>query len=680
MPSLISHYEKTHKHPAIQQYTQTTQQKPLIENHKPQNTNLLKDEFLKEHKKNGLFEKIYNFLKNTTHIGFGSKQIEKSINDYENGNKTEEDVRKDIKKYRTSQKNSEQLLGDTISAVVSVSVFHKIYNEINKLQTIKNINGEKLTDFEKLITKTMPKLENFLKNMTKGKIIGIGAAAAMLIGGYTKSFVLNLNSIGSKEYKYDKKTTPKNEKKAIKKAKRKEKFKNFVTGAFNGLLSPLVAVSGLIVGVPAYLTANFASRYLTKSNDNKSLKDFGNELKDNALINTLGGAAIATTLIKKGKFTQVLNKNLGIVESKLKNAKLVPNNLEDKSAYSQLEEMLTGSKPIKKITDSWDLSTAEKIQKLSEENILALKFMQISNKYGDISKALKEACPTTRTIEEANEYIAKTFGNKFEVRKQLGVGTIAETYLAKDAESGKEVCIKILKRGISAEKIDADKAKFIELIKTNITDPKEAEYLIKNIDDLANGIRQEVDFVNEMNAAKELVKYTKKANVVKPIEVKDNIYVMEKANGISLKTLEEVIDLESSKRFYTDVGDTQRADKIQQQIIELKSKSPDFDLEKLTPGQVRKLLTEYIKVQTEQLHAINKNGKILHADIHPGNLFIDLNALKTGKGKIITLIDTGNTITMTKEQSKNALKLTKYSSLLMPKVFITGSQVPCILR
>ena len=36
------------------------------------------------------------------------------------------------------------------------------------------------------------------------------------------------------------------------------------------------------------------------------------------------------------------------------------------------------------------------------------------------------------------------------------------------------------------------------------------------------------------------------------------------------------------------------------------------------------------------LMEIDKNGKVIHADIHPGNIFINLNSLKTGKGKFQT--------------------------------------------
>ena len=72
------------------------------------------------------------------------------------------------------------------------------------------------------------------------------------------------------------------------------------------------------------------------------------------------------------------------------------------------------------------------------------------------------------------------------------------------------------------------------------------------------------------------------------------------------------------------------------------------------------MLQEYQKVFIEQFHKIDKNGKVIHADIHPGNIFIDPNVLRTRRGKLFTLIDTGNTIDMGVDQSLRALNLTSY--------------------
>jgi predicted unusual protein kinase regulating ubiquinone biosynthesis (AarF/ABC1/UbiB family) len=66
----------------------------------------------------------------------------------------------------------------------------------------------------------------------------------------------------------------------------------------------------------------------------------------------------------------------------------------------------------------------------------------------------------------------------------------------------------------------------------------------------------------------------------------------------------------------------------------------------------------------------------MHADIHPGNIFIDVKALRNRKkgalseakkylghresNKIFTLIDTGNVINLDKEQAMRAINLTSY--------------------
>lgn len=53
-----------------------------------------------------------------------------------------------------------------------------------------------------------------------------------------------------------------------------------------------------------------------------------------------------------------------------------------------------------------------------------------------------------------------------------------------------------------------------------------------------------------MNAAKELKKYSKVADVVVPMEAKPGIYVMEKAPGISVKTLVDYYNCESNIKYY----------------------------------------------------------------------------------------------------------------------------------
>lgn len=653
----------------------------------------IRDEFVKEKKNNGLIRKFYNFLKNKTNIGLGSKAVEKEIDKFEKGEISEENIKDTITKYKTSQQNSVQAFADTATAAVTISGYYLGNNFIKKYQAqdklnalpqfIKNIKEN--TDSIKL--KRLKLIEDILKSKTKATMLMLPILG--IVGGITKLTITKAERIGSKEFKVDKKAfTDKKELKAEKKKARKERrktnFKDFLTGAANGILAPVTALAGGIIGIPAYILATTGLRYTTNNKDkkDKSLNDFAQSFKDNAAVNTLAAVAVAVPAFKKAHFSHVLGKNLDKVVDKLKDVKLeLPDLPSSKSAYQELEDFMLNSEAIQNIVKSDKLYLSDNmdeiIQKLTDENIFAVKFLQIKNKgllsgeynqYGRISEALRENCPPTRTLEEAQEHINKLWGSsEYTVSKLLGVGTVAETYLAKDS-SGKEVCIKVLKDGINAEKIAKDKEKFIKLITGDTPLDKlddNQKYLIKNINDLAEGISKEVDFINEMNAAKELKKYSKVADVVVPMEAKSGIYVMEKAPGISVKTLVDYYNCESSikyfKRYAKKHPDTEwikpTIEKYEEDMKKIKSKAPEFEDFDMTPSQIKKLLKTYIDLQVEQFAKVDKNGKVIHADIHPGNIFINLQALKSGKGKLLTLIDTGNTIKLSKEQAMASLKV-----------------------
>lgn len=261
-------------------------------------------------------------------------------------------------------------------------------------------------------------------------------------------------------------------------------------------------------------------------------------------------------------------------------------------------------------------------------------------------------------------------GKGYKISKNLGVGTVAETYLATSPD-GKEVCLKIIKDGITQEKILKDKEAFIDIIKKLEKTPDEKDYLIRNIEDLSNGIIKEVDLQNEMNAARELAKYTKSAKVVKPIDVKNGVYIMEKADGVSLESFVKMNNLQYYKACYEkrlakaetkiQIESYQRQlNQINEEINKLSQKMPAFKDLNLSDKDAMYMFEEYVKVLTELFYKIDKNSKILHADIHPGNIFIDVEALKAKKGKVFTLIDTGNTINLSKEQALRSIQLSQY--------------------
>lgn len=653
----------------------------------------IRDEFVKEKKNNGLIRKFYNFLKNKTNIGLGSKAVEKEIDKFEKGEISEENVKETIAKYKHSQQNSVQTFADTTTAATTITGYYlgnnfvKKYQAQDKLNAIPQFIKKIKNNTDNIYLKRFLSIDDILKSKTKATLFMLPILG--IIGGITKLTITKAERIGSKEFKVDKKAfTDKKELKAAKKkarkARQKTNFKNFLTGALNGILAPVTALAGGIIGVPAYILATTGLRYATnnKGNKDKSLNDFVQSFKDNAVVNTLATAAIAVPAFKKAHFSHVLGKNLDKVVNKLKNTKLeLPDLPSSKSAYQELEDTMLNSEAIKKIITPEKLYSSDNmdeiIKNLTDENIFAVKFLQIKNKgllsgeynqYERISEALRENCPPTRTLEEAQEHINKLWGtSEYKISKLLGVGTVAETYLAKNS-SGKEVCIKILKNGINAEKIAKDKEKFIKLITGDTPLDKlddNQKYLIKNINDLAEGISKEVDFVNEMNAAKELKKYSKVADVVVPMEAKPGIYIMEKAPGISVKTLVDYYNCERMVKFYKnelkkypdETWSKPQLEYYEEKMKKIKSRAPEFEDFDMTPSQIKKLLKTYIDLQVEQFAKVDKNGKVIHADIHPGNIFINLEALKSGKGKLLTLIDTGNTIKLSKEQAMASLKI-----------------------
>jgi predicted unusual protein kinase regulating ubiquinone biosynthesis (AarF/ABC1/UbiB family) len=671
----------------------------------------LRDEFISQKKKNGLVERLFDGLKNLVGLGNGSKKIQAKIAMAENGQISEEEARNEIAKYRDSQATSEQLFGDAISVGASATTFFGLRNWLN-MQCKKAVLNEKT--LEKLPISEPELLNSVLKiAKSKNKVTMMATGAAAMVGGLAKYWSLKFNRIGSDEFKINKKdynqgssynkSLYKLDKHETKKARHGANFRNFVSGAINGAMLPLTLLGGAIIGVPAYFAGNTLNRYFIGNHEKKpkSLGGYFNNLKDNVGTQVLMTAAMAVPMVKKARFTSVLDKNLKTVTDKLLNANLAKSEYGGKTTYQELEEILLNSKDVQEIINNPKLPVNEQIEKLTKENIFAVKFKQISNDGEKLTTALKEDCPATRTIEQAQEFANKNLGEGYKLSKCLGVGTVAETYLA-TSPSGQEVCLKMLKEGITSEKILEDKAKFVDLIKglKNKT-AEEKEYLLKNIDDLADGILKEVDFKNEMEAAQQLEKYTKVAKVVKPIEVKNGIYVMEKADGISLKSLVELNcaknylhALQNNSAFSSMFKDSiknsklykiletcetqeEKINAVEKYIKQIESRTPQFGNIDLTTNDMKNLISEYEQVLVEQFNSIEKDGKILHADIHPGNIFIDVNALRNvkaskldfiqtqlmGKRKsnqIFTLIDTGNTVSLSPEQAMHAINLSSY--------------------
>ncbi len=718
-----------------------------------QDTVELQNKIEKAKRQNGLIEKLADKIKGLTGIGFSSKKLDENLEKVKTGEVSKEKLENDIHSYRSSQENTAQATADVASGTASIFAFFGVKQGIEKL-VAKQVT---VPDRKKMIVDSLEEASknikidklknasNFLKNFTEKHLdkrytaVIAGAGIAMFVGGLVKSNLLKANRIGTKQYKaeIDKEKMSKKEIKQAKKQAKKQKsnanFRNFATGAINGLTTPILSVLGGF-GAPIYVGLNSLSRYFigTKEDSkNKSLKGYIENLKSSAVVNTVSALAIAFPAIKQGKFNKVFEKNIDKVIANLNEAKLEKIS-EGKTSYQQLKEVLFQNDNINSIMNNDSLSTSEKIQQLSDENIFALKFKQIAVDNRDsLARALKTDCPPTRSLEEAQEIIDKTFKGKYKIESCVGVGTVAETYLVKDGE--KQYCIKMLKNGINAEKINADKQKFIDIINgLNDKTPEEKRFLIDNIENIAQGVAQEVDFNNEMKAAKELAKVTTKAKLVKPIEVKDGLYVMEKADGISLSDFGKYANLkwkftdyntgkikdrsiiEAEVKKYQDELDAARKkiadhkaildtpeaenwydiwygysgkeglkeyiktleknfDKNNESTIKCLNYSlrdlKDYDkftqlnklgISDLTEKESEKMLKAYQDIFVEQFSKVDKEGKIIHGDIHPGNIFIDIDGLKQGKKDFFTLIDTGNTIHQSQESAMRFLNLSNY--------------------
>ena len=665
------------------------------------------DEFVRQHKKNGLVERLYNGIKNLTGLGVGSKKVKAELAKVEAGEITDEEAKQTIDKYRKSQVNSAQGFGDLVSIGASGITFFAIRNKLKMLSAEMQLNKKFYDEMAKGVGELAKENgksfwgrigESIIKSgQSTSKMVAVATVAATLAGGLSKWGVLKLNRIGSKEVdkkdfngakdRYDKYAY-----KYEKKLNKKERPNNFLSGMINGLMMPITLLGGGIVGIPAYLAGNSLNRYFVanRTDKDKSLNGYVENLKSDGITHAVFAAAAAVPMAKKVRWTSVYDKNLKSATEKLLNATLKKSEFEGQTTYQELTDLLLQTDSIKKILENAEhLPIEERITKLTEENIFAVKFLQIG-KTGEWAEALRENCPRTRDDAAVQAFLKEKLGDGYVFKKCLGVGTIAETYLVTTPD-GKEVCVKALKEGISKEKILADKEKFVELIKgLEGKSQQEKDYLLRNIDDLAEGIAKEVDFQNEAEAAKKLVEYTKTAKVVKPIEVKNGVYIMEKAEGISLDSL---IKLNRQKSWLSSAerrlerlkrgelkeweeewakngreeyiqrnitATEEHINSLKKEIARIEARTPDIGEIKMDDADAKYLFQEYMKVMVEQFYKVDKAGKTLHADIHPGNVFIDYNAMKKRKGQIFTLIDTGNTIDLSAQHAMNSLRFTTY--------------------
>ncbi len=487
-----------------------------------------------------------------------------------------------------------------------------VKQDVAGLTTDLIVSGASFSVF-KNITQFSSVTELFKKGLGK-KTTGIALAASVLTG-------TALNPILSYAMKPFVGSEKKEQKHSL--------LNKFALGALNGLASPLLATSHILLTLPALAGITTSARYLSERNDNKNLNEYLQIQKHNAGLHLLGTALGLGALATGGK---------GAIKAWNFACKKAKENNEALKAFKNPY----GSINMEEITRRMGKSTMAKVKNklvtvflnfnentIVDSNIFVTKWLQtlpdkkidglkeiggfkITPEMKNLIKKLKGVCPRTYTNEEAQALITKTYGKKYSIvgENPLGVGTIAETYLAKENKTGNEVVIKFLKKGINKEKIEADREQAHKLLaKSEIAKNKEDfEYLKKYIDVMFSAWSKECDLSLEKEAAEIMAQNAKRFNVVKPMEIKDNIYVMEKANGVRLNQLDEYLQTNNVE---------------------------------LTEEQVRKLLLNYNRVFIEQLISIPRSGqKIVQADPNSANIFIDIKNLE----KPITFLDLGNVL------------------------------------
>lgn len=582
------------------------------------------------------------------------------------------DIDKKLDKYYDQQKNSTEIAIDLMTGVSAAGAFRfakklqaysHLYVKNKKFETISTLIGLGISAFAGMVTKPVLKGINALgtprkerrKESTVFRDIGSGfvdGAAAPLAYTY-KLGILGAAGINSlSRYAFNKKA---------------DKDANFADHLSNGWLvkAPALAL-GAFSAFKFHKRIDVIEKAIVKAKDNvKDIKRFKgkmplSELADLAKTN-LKDKQTQSDLIqatKRGFFSKTYMtitwpvrklfgrkpkpaaealelvpkplKRIAFMNKELIKEKEMTNIMREIEQYNifypkMIQSMPSNISSMINIVGEGKNPLEEFIQKTSKESKMGGFWKKRSayiaekgiNTVNDFLNKYKSSCPPSRTVKEAQKFVSGTYGNRFTLKgdKPLGVGTIAETFLAKDNETGNDVVIKMVKKWVSLDKLKKDKEnmlKSLERVKDKIK-PDEYDYQRKLVDELYGAWSKEVDLKLEADAAKTLGKYAVNYNTVSPVAVKNNIFVMEKANGVQFDKLEEYL----------------KKNKIN-----------------LTEQEAEDIYINYMKVFFEQLLSVPKKGqKVMHADPHAGNIFVDLK----NKSKPFTFIDTGNVMRYTPE-------------------------------
>lgn len=635
----------------------------------------IKDEYVKAKKKRGFLARFYGVVNKFLPIGVTDNKVQKNIEKYEKGEISKEEVSAYIDRYENSNFNSKEITTDALagSAAIGVGFIGK------KLKTLINTFTPKYKSMATVIIGGASVLTGILTKLTLNKIDSYGMdkqtrkeqskfTTDLLSGSVNgvTGFLSTLNPIlipagiainAFTRYVNDKK----DDKTSSSISDFLEKQKDTIGIGIIGL----VGVSAAAAKGHYNLAKIREAINLSVKNKNHVItyrppegqltefqqlaRDVGYDLsiivKNGKLrldnVSKLDEDFLKILLAKgengniEGKIKKIEQENI-FLPKYLQTVVDIPKEAQDKLC-KQIDEILIARKNSQNSVNyrDWnfeDRAVERAIEEIEQKgmDIEGLKDLQ------GILQRIKSDCPTSRDIKAAQQMLDKEYNGAYKIDKLLGVGSIAESYLAKN-NKGEEVVVKIVKQHfLDADKIAADKAKILKKVderakddyhfltsKQTIKTPERKEYDINQLDNMYKVWGEEVNLSQEALSAKEIGEQAARFQPVDVIDAKPNIFIMQKAQGVQL----------DSSKFAQKWKDAN-----------------------LTEADFKNFVENYVQVYCEQLFSLPKVGKkVVQSDPHGGNILVDVEKIKDLKNgsKPITIIDYGNT---TKTERAQAIK------------------------
>ena len=633
-----------------------------------------RDEFVKVKNKRGFIAKTFDFFSNILGTKLSRKKIENKIDDYEKGKTERAEVENLIDRYENKNFNNTEVTIDALSTISAIGVgsLAKKYGKLVELFT-KNYKTKMavLGPVAAVVTGLVTKLglefidglgtptnakrkHSFATNTVTGTLNGISGAVAT-VSPLLLPVSITVNAFS--KYVNDKSDDKNN-----------PTISDFLEKHKDSFGAEVLATIGVVAaGAKGHINFAKITEAISKVKLNKQYTSFyrppkGQLTEFQSLARDIGydlsvvlegekfkpeeiyklDKDFLKILLEKGQNGKITDKIKKLEEENIFLPKYlqtvidIPNSKQEK-LIKQIDMVVKAHNERKQNISSrefsWSFSTFgidKTMEKLEKDGMDINGFKDLQQ----IISRIKSNCPTSRTIEEAQTMLDKNFDG-YTLEKLLGVGSIAESYLAKD-KNGNEVVIKIVKKHfLEGDKIAADKAKTVGKIherrqssdykKRTINSDERKEYDLNQLDSMYKVWGKEINLKEEAISAQEIASQASAFRAVDVIEAKNDIFIMKKAAGTNLDSSSLVQKWKAANLEETDF---------------------------------KNFVENYVKVYCEQLFSLPKKGlKVVQSDPHGGNLLVELEKIKdlrTNKNATpITIIDYGNT---TKTSQKQAIK------------------------